>query len=381
MAPKGHSPYSPSKSEIYFNCPGSIASQAEVPSSPQSRSAKAGQRAHYLGEISLKEDKHPRDYLFETIRNDENGDSFTVNEDLAEAVGMYYEFLKDITNKPNVELLVEHRLEAEIAGQTIYGTCDAICIDGATLHITDYKHGVGDVEAHGNKQMLIYALLACLTLGEFTDIHLSIVQPNQGGVKEWWTNVAELEQFKADLENAIEETLNNPNKLEPGDHCLWCDAKASCGAYQASAPRLLGTRNSVVVLPQLTSYAPNAIADYIRKMSEATKKLRSSLKQAENIALGILQDGGTLPGLELHEARPSRDWADTKKTIEHFKNDPKLFETKMRSPAGVQKALGISKKELDATGLVTTKPGTTALKKTWETNSEFEDLDNQVNPE
>lgn len=369
MAPKNtHSPYSPSKSEIYFNCPGSVASQAEVARSASTYAAKAGQRAHFLGELCLKGNKPPEDFLFETLRDTDKNDTFAVTEQMVSCVDMYYRFVTNITATPGTFLYPEMRLEANIAGQEIYGTCDAVIVQGSMLHIVDYKHGGGHaVEAIGNKQMLIYALLASETIGEFTDYHLVIVQPNAGGEKEWYITAAELAQFKIDLENAILETLHNPDKLVPGDHCLWCEAKANCGAYSASATKVLGTRNGVIILPNLTSSTPEKLAEYIHNMSRFLAKARASLKTAEAQAESLLESGVTLPGLEMHEAKGRRAWVDQKAVMEKYKAfGERIFSKTLRSPADMEKTFKLPKTELESLGLTTIAAGKRELKKTWD---------------
>lgn len=373
MAPGKHSPYSPSKAEIYFNCPGAIASQAEVGPRKSSRAAKNGQRAHFLGETSLRENKAPNDYLFETLRNDEGNDSFHVTEELATAVTMYYDFVQDIIRRAkSPDLMIEIRLEAVFAGQPVFGTCDCLIIDGSTLHVIDYKHGSGHaVEAIGNKQMMIYALMAAETLGEFTDIHLAIVQPNSGGEKEWWITAAELTQFKTELEEAITASLENPDEVRPGDHCLWCDAQANCRAYTASATQHLGTRQSVVIIPTADKMDDASLADYIHKMSQTMAKLRNSLRTAEQLATARIQEGKILPGLEIKTGKTRRMWVDTKKVLDLFGD--KAISKDIKSPSQLEKSLKLAKGSLESQGLITQTQGAETLHKTWQ--SDFEDLD------
>lgn len=373
---QAHSIFSPSKAEIFMNCPGSIASQAEAPKSVSSRAAKQGQRAHYLGEICLKNKKEPKDYLFETIHDTSRQDMFNVTEDLVNCVEMYYNFVTSITSRPGTFLSVEIRLGSEIAGEKVFGTCDALVIEGTTLHIIDYKHGGGHaVDAIGNKQMMIYAILASHTLGDFDDIHFAIVQPNAGGEKEWWITRAELAMFEEDLNKAINECLNNPDLIVPGDHCLWCEAKASCGAYSTSTAQTLGTRNGIVILPVLSDTNASAIGAYIEKMSKVISKLKQSLKVAENLAIEKLTNNEEIPGLSLTVSKGQRTWVDQKVVLDHFKDKGDLvFSKEIRSPNQMEKALKLSKKYLEDHSLVCQKLGGVKLTKTWEKEENFDDL-------
>ena len=70
-----------------------------------------------------------------------------------------------------------------------FGTADCIIIGGGRLCVVDYKNGSGvPVEAENNSQMMLYALGALKFYGpifgsSIQDIHLTIVQPNAGGIK------------------------------------------------------------------------------------------------------------------------------------------------------------------------------------------------------
>ena len=101
-------------------------------------------------------------------------------------------------------VLIEQRVDFSRWVEQGFGTSDAILISDGTMHIIDYKHGIGIlVSAEDNPQMKCYALGA---LELFDDIYnidtvsMTIYQPRR-------QNISTCEVSKDDLYQLADEVL------------------------------------------------------------------------------------------------------------------------------------------------------------------------------
>ena len=122
--------------------------------------------------------------------------------------------------------------------------------------MVDYKNGSGvPVEAEENSQMKLYALGALDTYRPiFGDsvhaVHLSIVQPNAGGIKEWDTAVEALLAWgEKVVKPAAALAWAGQGDYCPGPWCesSFCPAKARC---TARARKLLEAEAAIGKAPE-----------------------------------------------------------------------------------------------------------------------------------
>ena len=149
-----HAKYSPSKAELFMNCPGGLAYASQFPDK-SSTDANYGTDGHTLAALCLTENKPAAAY-----RGVEMPLGNVVDDEMIEAVQGYVDIVHGYAKgRP---ILVEQRVDyshfAGVPGQT--GTADAIIVDedGEVL-VIDLKMGKGvPVSAFENKQLQIYAL-------------------------------------------------------------------------------------------------------------------------------------------------------------------------------------------------------------------------------
>ena len=108
-------------------------------------------------------------------------------------------------------VLIEQRVDFSRWVEQGFGTSDAIIISDGTLHVVDYKHGLGVlVEADNNPQMMCYALGALELFDAIYDIDtvaMTVYQPRR-------QNVSTFEMSKDDLYRWADEVVLCQEKIQ-----------------------------------------------------------------------------------------------------------------------------------------------------------------------
>lgn len=215
-----HSPIGASSMSRWAACPGSVKLSQGQPN-VTSVAALEGTAAHDLIGLALER------------AFSENVPTRLVVEDVVKAVLVYADYVESLncTNRH-----VEHGFDMSSIFDRLYGTSDFTGYDEPErmLHVVDYKHGKGlPVEVEGNKQLQYYALGVLHTLPyRPTHVTMTIVQPRcyhpAGPIRSWTVPTIHFIDFRADLVEAAEKTLEKKAKLIAGDHCIFCRAKSIC---------------------------------------------------------------------------------------------------------------------------------------------------------
>lgn len=189
----------------------------------------------------------------------------------------------------NPTVYVEQRVDCSRYVPECFGTCDALIVSDAVLHIIDLKSGRGiRVDAEENDQLRIYALGALAMfdfLYDIATVRMSIFQPKLGNCSTWEISATALTDWaKNTLKPAAQLAWNGGGDYKAGSHCQFCKAKAECrkraeanlalAAYDFTDPALLQICEVADILgkiDELTSWASD-IKDYA--LSEALKGVR-----------------------------------------------------------------------------------------------------------
>lgn len=232
---KKHAILSASGSEIWLNCPGSVALIAIAPEPPENKYAVEGTKGHTLLDIWANNQHFtPKDFL-----------KLGYSMEMIQAVKVCIDDLKKVwqpTSKK--ELKVETKVSLErIVAPGMFGTVDLAVIEHfGTLEVTDYKHGRGvkvEVVKEGiggvkylNTQLVYYALgLADLFDFNFKEVILKIVQPRcaQGtAISSIKVSIKELMGYIELFRKGVDRTLQKNAKRFAGPHCRFCKAKPIC---------------------------------------------------------------------------------------------------------------------------------------------------------
>jgi hypothetical protein len=283
------------------------------------------------------------------------GDYTITRDDVENALRPAFAYIAALLDTSGAEFYLERRVTfPTIAGA--FGTADLVVRIDNTIHVIDFKFGVGvrvfalspadddpavDVV---NSQLLFYACAARHSLREFfagvESIVLTILQPVSIDVDaEMVSSVAvthvELDEFVAVYGAACEQALSEAPRLQRGAHCRFCHAQTIC-------PLHVGP---LLDLAQFTMSAPMPAAKevYLQALAagldlvDAVKDLRTALHDQAKRAL---ENGDQVPGYALSAGRAERHWFDenaalaTLQSAGFYYDD--IIEASMRSPKQVE---------------------------------------------
>ena len=225
-----HALLSPSSAHIWLNCPPAARLAAQYEDAG-STFAQQGTDAHELCQHKLEKalgipNEDPREHLAyydaEMERCSDDYASF-VMETVAE--------IKKTCPDPTV--MIEQRLDFSRYVKEGFGRGDCIIIADGTIHVIDFKYGVGVlVSAEDNPQMMLYALGALELLDslyDFDRISMTIFQPRRDNVSTWEIGKDDLLRWaKMTLKPTAQLAYDGKGEFHAGDHCLFCKAKANC---------------------------------------------------------------------------------------------------------------------------------------------------------
>lgn len=346
-----HANLSPSTAYRWLACPGSPRLCAKVPKRPTSIYAQEGTAAHKFAERCLRQYESPFKFKGQKITNDD-GSSFTVDQEMAEAVDEYIKFASKIAPLGLVsEGHVTRGIETKVqACDEVWGTADLLVYNmkKQTLDVADYKHGRGVVvAADNNPQAMSYGLGALLKLQSknvpVAKVSMHIIQPRAEGetVKTFSLTPEKLMQWRASvLLPGIRATQDKNAPLRTGDHCRFCDALPVCPQQAGEAMALAKVEfagNSLPVLPDPADLAPEQLVR-IMELAEVISTWAGSVKAyaQERAEMGV-----PLPGYKLVAKRSVRAWVDEAEaafSLELLLGED-AYNRKLLSPAQAEKAL------------------------------------------
>jgi len=321
-----HSPFGGSVAARVLRCPASVDLTQKLPAYLRKPSAYAdrGTALHSAIALLLAEDAH---VLVESLAGKTFGNYRITSEDIETALRPAYAYVGTLLDTPGAEYFLEQRVVFPTIPDT-WGTVDLLVCIGRTIHVIDFKFGVGvrvcALSPDGdedviNAQLLFYAAAARHSLREFfaevENIVLTILQPVSIDVDaEMVSSVtvthAELDEFTAIYRAACEEALSAAPRLERGSWCRFCPARPICPAH--TGPLL-----DLARLAAPTGFAVPK-ESYLRLLAEglnlvdAVKDIRTALHDQAKRAL---ENGELVPGYTLSAGRAARRWRDDDRTM------------------------------------------------------------------
>lgn len=337
MPPKAHAILSASSSHRWLNCPPS-ARLCETYEDKGSDYAAEGTDAHSLCEYKLRlalgmEATDPTEHLT------------WYNEEMLDCANGYASYILELVEAAKETcadpvVLIEQRVNFSRWVEQGFGTSDAIIISDGTLHVVDYKHGLGVlVEADNNPQMMCYALGALELFDVIYDIDtvaMTVYQPRR-------QNVSTFEMPKDDLYRWADEVLKPTAELAfagdgnflCGEWCGFCKAKHECRA-RAEAN---------LMLAQYDFKLPPLLEDTeIEVILSRADQLVSWVNDIKEYALQQAISGKEWTGFKLVEGRSNRRYTDeaaVTQTVTDAGFDP--YERKLLGITAMQKLLGKSR--------------------------------------
>jgi hypothetical protein len=323
-------------------CPGSVALVQQVPPKPSSAYADEGTLLHHVIAAVLEMGKPPEEFLG-TFYNGIELTEDRLERKLLPALAALDEIDPDKMMEYDVEKVVGF---GDVIPR-VFGSADLVGRIGDRGILVDWKFGDGvAVEAEENPQAMFYiaaALHTTATRWAFRDVEaidIYIVQPPF--VKKWTTDLARIKRFEADLILAVRASEQPDAPLATGDHCRWCAAKSVCplvtGAVARADRAALKTIN----------------VDDLAAALDRIELVKGWIKDAEELAQTLLENGTDVPGYKLVAKRATRQWANEAAALTALTETGCSAEelTELKSPAQVEKVL--KKRKIDMPeGLIT----------------------------
>lgn len=358
---RAHSTLGASSSHRWIACPGSIRMSAGMENRTNSFAAE-GTAAHQLAEMSLNPEYGGTwdDMIGRTIKVD--GFEFEVDQDMAEAVGIYVDYVSGLTDR-GYDVELEQRFDLSSLYPGMFGTADCVAYDAKTKHlvVADYKHGRGvAVEPEQNSQGLYYALGACHRYHNrgVDKVTVVIVQPRcphpAGPIREWTTDAVSLLEWSVDLLAAAKRTESADAPLVAGDHCKFCPAAPLCPTLQnvaLEAAKADFTNDGSLLVTDPAQFDVQHLSDALSRASI----IEAWIKRVREFAHHELNAGRRIPGWKLVATRATRRWKDEQQAVDYLRlyglDDEDIYKSKVQTVAQIEKVIG-KKNAADIASLV-----------------------------
>ena len=350
-AARAHALLSASSAARWLACPASALAAAAYEDTG-SEFAAEGTLAHEVAEAVA------RSYL-ENKPAPEFSEKKVTGEMLSCALD-YTEYIQEQIKEPTASVLLEQRVDFSEWVPEGFGTCDCIIIQGTTLTIIDFKFGQGvSVSAKDNPQMKLYALGALNDYGfayDVSDIEMHIFQPRINNISTDRLTIDELLTWANETVKPVaKKAIKGKGGYHAGAHCKFCPHAGRCRTLTKTCTDFVETKNIRTTVPVL---APHEIAEVL----EMEPLIALWLKRVKTHALDTLLNGEEIPGYKVVEGKlGNRKWTDELKVAETLRTagigDEDFTETKLLSPAAMDKALGKKKVAELLDGLIDRSPG------------------------
>lgn len=339
-----HSLISPSGAEKWYNCPGSAWMESQIDSDGSSKYADEGSLAHKVAENVIHGSINASNYESDPL----------YSPDMFYYGAEYGRYCWNLNPKP-VIYSTEVKVDLNNIVNGMVGTVDLFTYDDdtETLHIVDYKYGMGvRVSAYDNKQMALYAygiLEKIKKTAAVKSIHTHIYQPRINnistysysgiqGVKEFYEFIRDLAD-KANIAHGMLTGETEPESFS-GKHCRFCKASGYCYTLAHEMKFMYGKMienkgsNNGEMKAELLS--EENFNDCFRHSEEVRIFINAINDRAVNEAVN---NNKVVPGFKLVDGRSTRKWADEAKVSQYLPmcGVSDIYETKLKSPAQIEK--------------------------------------------
>lgn len=355
-----HSRFSPSASDRWLECPGSIAASDGLPN-VTSVYAEEGTRAHELLEMALRIEVDPMELV-----NPENEGA----KAMAEAVGHVVDYVNAwLAVTPGGEYHTELTLVwgAMWGRKDLFGTTDVVLTSPSEHAVVDLKYGQGVlVEADDNTQLQTYLVGVRAMFGARPKYKVVIIQPRAyhdvGPVRVFELTDEELLAYADRLIKGVRaaEAPNAPRVA--GNHCRWCLAAPVCRTLADHSLRVAAVEFSAADAeadaPMELRPTENLDSFQLAKLLRYLPLVDVWVKAVNGEALRRALSGDHLPGYKLVLGKPqNRSWSDPALVKEALKKlglkEDEYAPRELVSPAGAERVMKANKLAKEAQAKVT----------------------------
>jgi hypothetical protein len=322
----------------------------------ESSAAAEGTAAHALCEHKLRKALHIRS---KRPLSDYNTDEMEEHSDA------YVEFVMERLEKAKQNcqdpiILIEQHLDFSCFVPQGFGTGDCIIIADKSLHIIDFKYGMGIlVDAVENPQMKLYALGALEiydSLYDIDEVSLTIFQPRRGNVSTWTIPVDELTTWaENELKPKARLAYDGEGEYHPGEWCTFCRAAVKCRARAEEKLKL--AKWEFKMPPLLTD---PEIEEVLSKLQDLAKWANEIVAYATDAAIN---HGKEWSGFKVVEGRSFRKYKDEDAVAEEARDNgyKDIFRQSLITLTEMQKLMGKTKFEEILGHLIYKPPGRPTL--------------------
>ena len=348
---RDHALLSASSAHRWLACPPSAVA-AELYPEQNTEFTREGTLAHEVAEWVASGDSK--------CKNLDKGVDDGVTAEMLECAQAYDDYIQEQIKSDDATILLEQRVDFSPWVPDGFGTCDCIIIQGSTLTIIDYKYGKGvAVDATDNPQMKLYALGALNDFGiayDVSAVEMHIFQPRINNISRDALPVdALLDWAEKDVKTIAAKAHQGKGKYNAGSHCTFCPHAGKCRKLKEVCTEFVETHDTRAAVPVLSPFELAAALHNV-------PLIKTWLKRIESQALATLLDGGEIPGFKVVEGKlGNRKWKDEQavfaKLAEARYDFEDITETKLLTPAAMDKAIGKKKVAELLTQLIDRAPG------------------------
>ncbi len=312
--------WSPSASDRWLNCSGSVLANASLPSDPGNKSSYEGTGAHAVLEACITFQRPPS--MMVGYKAGEKTNPVDVTAHMAESVDYALTYIEEVKNEC-LDPVVYYEQEVSMVETGDAGHLDVAVYDTIekVLHVIDYKNGRHQVDAEENSQMLLYAMgmiQKLMLTYHNAKVVLHIIQPN-AVVKDsrWAVPTKYLAAFSKRVEAAVALGGKPGAPFVAGDHCSYCPSAARCPALgKKAAESARQDFQAFIAKPVVVTSNPKRLSNAELVAAYGNLGILSTWAQAVTAAIyaGLAHDGDAFPGLKLVAGTSPRKWADEEKT-------------------------------------------------------------------
>lgn len=372
-AKKSHAQWSASAAHRNMPCPGNLALATGVTPAPESWYAAYGTACHTLVEICLTDEVEPLSMIDTLIETE----SFTipVDDEMVACADVYVGYIR--SQLFDGAQLIGNEINLALDGLDLAmpagGTADTVLYfsDTKLLEVVDLKTGRGILIEASTPQTRVYgigALFECAGL-PVEQVRSTIIQPRaphrDGRIRSETLPVMELIDWSTDLVDAVNNARTAfdlyakakgnsvmlddwaERWLHTGDHCQFCPSAGGCPKLRREAFDVAGVWFDDGE-PKVKS---NAMAENSLAVVERDLGLLEILEEWIRARRALAHEMA-LQGIEFRDwmlveklgnrAFVGETWEDKVKALRSrlTLSDDQLFDKRLKSPAGLERAIG-----------------------------------------
>ena len=335
----GHAVLSPSSSHRWLNCTPSAVLELEFENTSSS-AAEEGTAAHAFCEHKLKKALHMRSKR--PISDYDSDEMQEYTDAYVDYVMEQLEIAKQVCKDPMI--LIEQKVDFSEYVPDGFGTADCLIVSDETLHIIDFKYGLGVlVDAYENPQMKCYALGALAiyeSLYDIKEISMTIFQPRRENVSTYTIFTSELKKWAEEvLKPKAEMAIKGEGEYCSGEWCKFCRASVRCRARAEDKLKL--AKEEFKLPPLLTD---EEIEEILSIIPDLTKWANEIMNYATESAVN---HGKKWTGFKIVEGRSVRKYKDENAVIKKAKENgyTDIFKSSLITLTEMQKLMGKTKFE------------------------------------